>query len=301
MASLDLLENDTLDNINYLDKPDLGKGAYGRVFAVNHCNLICAAKEIHPALVESTVIPEQRNAFTEGFIRECLNNIKLRHPNIVQFMGVHYTKESVIPIMIMELMDMSLTSYIQKSKKIDMAIKFSILHDVSLGLNYLHLQKPAVVHRDMSPNNILLKNDSLVAKIGDLGVAKAIDAGNKNITKLTKAPGAIDFMPPETLEDNPLYGTPVDVFSFAGIFLFVFCEQWPSPASPKLRDSKTNQLIALSEVERRRQYLVKMKGKVAGFKQLVVSCLDDNPDGRPTMEEVTKLIAPFTVCLKLVV
>ena len=34
------------------------------------------------------------------------------------------------------------------------------------------------------------------------------------------------------LDDNPVYGTPVDVFSFAGIALHVFSEKWPAPTHP---------------------------------------------------------------------
>ena len=34
---------------------------------------------------------------------------------------------------------------------------------------------------------------------------------------MTKAPGTVDFMPPEALDDTPEYGPPMDVFSFAGI------------------------------------------------------------------------------------
>ena len=56
-----------------------------------------------------------------------------------------------------------------------------------------------IIHRDLSPNNILLSYDS-VAKISDLGVARVVKAGTKNTkSKLTKAPGTMDFMPPEAL------------------------------------------------------------------------------------------------------
>ena len=75
-------------------------------------------------------------------------------------------------------------------------IKYSIIHDVSLGLCYLHNHDPPIVHRDLSPNNVLLTAHH-VAKISDLGVAKVIKADSRKT--MTKAPGTVDFMPPEAL------------------------------------------------------------------------------------------------------
>ena len=72
-------------------------------------------------------------------------------------MGVYYTERSDLPIMVIELMDTSLTSFIENNQsKIAVETKLSILHDVSLGLSYLHARRPAVVHRDLSSNNVLL-------------------------------------------------------------------------------------------------------------------------------------------------
>ena len=73
----------------------------------------------------------------------------------------------------------------------------------------LHNHDPPIVHRDLSPNNILLTAHH-VAKISDLGVAKVIKADSRKT--MTKAPGTIDFMPPECLDDSPKYGPPMDMF-----------------------------------------------------------------------------------------
>jgi len=293
------LEDVTLDDVDTLDK-ELGRGAYGRVFTVKYCGLVCAAKEIHPILIDS-VNPEEKQAIKDAFIRECINCSTLRHPNIVQFMGVFYSsQQSNLPIMVMEMMATSLTSYVQNNRsKITLTTKMSILHDVSLGLSYLHKRKPPVIHRDLSSNNVML-TDKLVAKIGDLGVAKVIHADSRQTrSKLTTAPGTIDFMPPETLEANPVYGTLVDVFSFAGITLHVCSEEWPTPLGPKGRDPVTKKLVALSEAERRQPYLDKVAGRVAVLKQLVERCLDDDPDERPPMKEVSEMIESLMVCCSL--
>ena len=92
-----------------------------------------------------------------------------------------------------------------------METKLFILHDVSLGLSYLHGHHPAIIHRDLSSNNVLLTRN-LTAKIGDLGMAKMIRASKQTKSRFTRAPGTVDFMPPEALVEDPDYGTPVDVF-----------------------------------------------------------------------------------------
>lgn len=278
---------------------ELGRGSYGRVFTVEHCRLVCAAKEIHPILVETA---EQKETFKDNFVQECLNCSNIRHPNIVQFMGIFYSPERAdFPIMVMELMSTSLTSFVQNhSSDITLVTKISILDDISLGLSHLHMRRPPVIHRDLSSNNILL-NQHLVAKIGDLGVAKVIRAESQTTKKFTKAPGTVDFMPPEALEEDPVYDTPVDVFSFAGISLHLLCEEWPSPLNSKKRDPEMKKYLLLSEVQRRQQYLDKITGRAVVLKELITKCLDDEPDERPTIQEVSEIIVTLKVCSTCVI
>ena len=166
-------------------------------------------------------------------------------------------------------------------------IKYSIVHDVSLGLCYLHNHDPPIVHRDLSPNNVLLTAHH-VAKISDLGVAKVIKADSRKT--MTKAPGTVDFMPLEALANNPVYGPSMDVFSFAGIILHTFNQQWPRPTEGIQFDPKTRRRVALSEVERRQQYLDKMIGEAEVLRPLVEECLDDDPAVRPTIGTVCERI-----------
>ena len=292
MASNDNLERLGLTGIMELDCEELGRGAYGRVYAVKYCETICAAKEIHSILVEG-VGQVQMQRTIESFMRECRQCSRLRHPNVIQFLGVYYptgaggVNRMRLPVMVMEMMADSLTSFVEKHEKIPVHIKYSIVHDVSLGLCYLHNHDPPIVHRDLSPNNILLTAHH-VAKISDLGVAKVIKADSRKT--MTTAPGTVDFMPPESLANSPVYGPPMDVFSFAGILLHTFNQQWPSPSEQVQFDPRTRTRVALSEVERRQQYLDKMIGEAEVLKRLVEECLDDDPTVRPTIVSVCERI-----------
>ena len=293
MASSEGIQDFVLKEVTPLNRKELGRGAYGKVYAVKYCQTVCAAKEIHSILIED-VGEAERSLTINSFLRECRQCSTLRHPNVIQFLGVYYPPTAVgganwmqLPVMVMEMMADSLTSFVEKHEKIPVHIKYSIVHDVSLGLCYLHNHDPPIVHRDLSPNNVLLTAHR-VAKISDLGVAKVIKADSRKT--LTKAPGTVDFMPLEALANNPVYGPPLDVFSFAGIILHTFNQQWPRPTESIQFDPKTRKRVALSEVERRQQYLDKMIGDAEALRPLVEDCLDDDPAVRPTIATVCERI-----------
>ena len=289
MASGDDFAGLVLSGVIPLNR-ELGRGAYGRVYEVEYCELACAAKEIHSILVES-VNANERKCIVQLFLKECRQCSELRHPNIIQFLGVYYPVDSTtvtqLPVMVMEMMANSLTAFVKEYENIPIHIKFAIVYDVALGLCYLHNHDPPIVHRDLSPNNILLTANH-VAKISDLGVAKVIKADNKKT--MTKVPGTVDFMPPEANTSTPIYGTAMDVFSFAGIILHTFNQCWPTPEQERKYDVTTRKMVALSEIERRQQHLDKITGPGEALKLLIKECLDYDPDQRPHITSVCRRI-----------
>ena len=187
----------------------------------------------------------------------------------------------------MERMHESLTSVVEKYLNIPIYAKLSMLLDVSQGLWYLHGHHPPIIHRDLSPNNILLTSQ-FVAKISDLGVAKVIQADSKN-TK-TRAPGTVDFMPPEAFLKTPNYGPPLDVFSYGGVILHVVNQEWPEPLHYVMTNPKSGKMIALSEVERRQEHMEKMAETPEELRALVKQCLDNQPSSRPSISDVSERV-----------
>ena len=277
---------------------ELGRGAYGRVFKAKYHGSVCAAKEVHSILIQLTqMAPEERRRLQDSFQRECDHCSNLNHPNIVHFVGIYHPPQQLFPVMIMELMDESLTTYAEKPN-ISFDTRVSILHDVAKGLDYLHSRNPPVIHRDLSPNNILLKHLFPVAKIADLGVAKILNFDSK-ISKSyqTKVPGTLDFMPPEALEDKPQYDTSLDVFSYGGIILHTVNGKWPTPTPLAKFDPVTRQVRGFSEVERRQEHLDKMRGEAEMLRPLVKACLDNDPVKRPSILDMCKKIPLKVVCV----
>ena len=192
-----------------------------------------------------------------------------------------------LPVMVMEKMQHSLRALVEKYDNIPLNVKLSILDEVCLGLRYLHSRNPPIVHRDLTPNNILLSY-RLEAKISDLGVAKVVRSDNQKT--MTKLPGTPDFMPPEALSIRPVYGPSLDVFSYGGVILNVTTQLWPQPTDRSQLNPDTDVWELVSEVKRRQCYLDKMTGGATDLKPLVMSCLNDSSKKRPPVTEVSTTI-----------
>ena len=286
-------------NIEFLRDQDLGRGAYGRVFKARYRGSLCAAKEIHSILIEAAYTSAERGRLQATFQRECDNCSKFNHPKIVHFIGIYHPPQQLFPVMIMELMDESLTTYAEK-QNIGFKRRMSVLYDVAEGLGYLHSRNPPVIHRDLSPNNVLLKHLPLlpVAKIADLGVAKILNVDDKRSKSYqTKVPGTVDFMPLEAFGDKPKYGTSLDVFSYGGIMLYTVNGKWPKASALADFDPVTRQAKAFTEVERRQEHLDMMKGEAETLRPLVEACLDNDPVKRPSIVDLSEKIKPLKVCL----
>lgn len=191
----------------------LGNGAWGCVNVAEFRGLRVAAKSLHSVIISD---------FSRSlFYREMFIASRIRHPNLVQFIGAI---EDGSPIIITELMPTSLRKQLESSRLSDSQI-ISIANDTALALNYLHLTRPVpIIHRDLSSPNILLepsRQNSWKAKISDFGSANF----------------ASQIHPQSTHPGNPAYSAPeacypgqhsikMDTYSF-GVVLMEMCIHEP--------------------------------------------------------------------------
>ena len=148
----------------------------------------------------------------------------LRHPHIVQFLGLCFLEGSALPVLVMEKLDSSLDDLLEGAPGLPLSLKRTLLADVARGLLYLHTRNPHVVHRDLSARNVLLTS-SLVAKISDLGNARIVNLQPGQLVRtLTRIPGTMVYMPPEAFDDPPRYGPRLDIFSFGHLALFTLTQ-----------------------------------------------------------------------------
>ena len=143
-------------------------------------------------------------------------------------------------------------------------------------------------YNDLSPNKVFMNTSTMVAKI--CGFGNLPDNINDEYR-----PGSVAFLPPEVLQENAVYSQLSDVFGYGGIVLFTVVGEWPIPTSLVKDHLETRKIIALSEVERRQQYLDKMIGEAEVLRPLVESCLNNNPAKRPTMEVVSEKVKEIKI------
>ena len=229
----------------------------------------------------------------------------LRHPHVVQFLGVCFLQGSRLPALVMELLLTSLHDLLGDSEPppdvpksfFPLGLKRSILHDVARGLAYLHDRSPPIIHRDLSARNVLL-NSAMVAKIADLGVARIVPRMRTAAT-MTKAPRAAIYMPPEALEaksedeeDSSKYDASIDIFSFGVVVLFTLSQTFPcNLLAPTYHLNR--RLVARTELERRDQYVQKIYSQLRKnhpLIQLIEMCLHNFPEDRPDIREVLWLL-----------
>ena len=288
----------------------IGHGAYGSVeeVAIPVCG---AVKKVHDLLLGSSKITTQ---FTE----ELQLMSTLRHPNIVQFLGVCFFPGSRLPALVMERLLSSLHDLLDPETDdaqppptgprpltfFKMGLKCSVLHNVASGLAYLHERSPPIIHRDLSAKNVLLTSE-LVAKVADMGVARIVPRMRAAAT-MTKAPGAYVYMPPEAVTpsaanaEKSKYDASIDVFSLGVVTIFTLSEIFPcDPLAHNYTDEESGVLIARSELQRRSRYMENVNRQLRACGQLrgdhplirlIQQSLHNVPAKRPSIREVLHLI-----------
>ena len=232
----------------------LGRGGWGEVRVARFHGLEVAAKVLH-----ETIISEYNVSL---FSREMNIASKIRHPNLLQFIGA--TTEGN-PIILTELMPTSLRKELETGGLAYHAI-LNISLDVACALNYLHLFKPhSILHRDVSSANVLLQpmggvhGGSLRAKVSDYGSANL-----QHLIIRSVNPGGPLYAAPEAA--NPREHSPsMDVFSYGVLLIEMITRRIPLP----------EERVGLIDGIRR-----------VSFKSLVERCLIVEYRHRPTMNDI---------------
>ena len=264
---------------------NIGRGAYGSVDLVKISGVECAAKTIYNALVGRNVSSAQRRPMQDKFQQECITICRMRHPNVVQFMGVYCNDhQSLDLVLFMEHLPIDLHTCLEEAKKRNYNIpnptKLSILIDICQGLSHIH--SFLLLHRDLTAKNVLLTHH-VRAKISDFGNSKLYDQSQK----LSKAPGNVAYMPPEAKTETPHYDTALDVFSFGVLTLFVSIQEFPElPMNLYLSDIPRNvRDRGEEEVFIRDQWISKLD-KGYSLLPLIYHCLRRDPSKRPKVNQL---------------
>lgn len=157
----------------------LGTGGMAEVFLAKSTG----AEGIEKVLVLKRVLPSfARSAkFISMFIDEAKVAMRLNHPNIVQVYAFEQVKtEFLLAMELVDGLDLGrLVAAVRRSgRKLPPGLAAYVVQEVSKGLDYAHKRKDAsgqpmdIVHRDVSPQNVLMSYEGVV-KVADFGIAKA--------------------------------------------------------------------------------------------------------------------------------
>ena len=277
----------------------LGIGSYGKVCKAKCDDLLCAAKIIHETLfdptMETSIEPKREHRLPmRRFEQECEFLSSIKHPNIVQFLGLFQEPDTQLPVLLMELMDDSLTHFLESAtQSLPYYIQVNICHDIIMALSFLHSND--IVHRDLSSNNVLMIGN-MKAKVTDFGMARLGDH-NHHLT-FTQCPGTDVYMPPEAVQDKPVYTEKIDCFSFGVITLQILTRQFPQPTKRRQEITvKSEEVVemCISEYEWRHNH-ISMVNVSNLFLSIVLSCLKDIDAQRPTAHILCRRIAALKNC-----
>ncbi|KAL1201635.1 putative serine/threonine-protein kinase SIS8 [Cardamine amara subsp. amara] len=218
-------------------------------------------------------------------LTECKKEInfmkKLRHPNVLLFMGAICTEEK--SAIIMEYMPRgslfkilhSTNQPLDKKRRLRMAL------DVAKGMNYLHRRNPPIVHRDLKSSNLLVDRNWNV-KVGDFGLSKW-----KNATFLStkSGKGTPQWMAPEVLRSEPS-NEKCDVFSF-GVILW----ELMTTLIPWDRLNSIQVVGVVGFMDRRLDLPEGLNPRIAS---IIQDCWQTDPAKRPSFEElISRMMTMF--------
>ena len=265
----------------------IGTGSYGTVHAAELDGRPVAVKTIHVQLLQAE--GGQGDAVVSDFTEECQLLEGVEHPHIVRYLSSYYDEIKQEPVLVMEKMDTNLREFVKaKRGRLTRSRQIGLALDIAKGLHCLHTRTPPVVHRDLNDKNIMI-DEAGIAKIGDFGQSKLKRSPLEYFK--TKQPGAVVFMPPETMVEDPRYNEKVDIFSFGVLLLEIATQREPAPGLQGIgRDP---------EIERRSNDLQLLEDDHP-LCQLIQDCLKDDPHERPdimeVLEQLRNLAKAYKVC-----
>lgn len=232
-------------------------------------------------------------ALRSSFQQEVAVWHKLDHPNVTKFLGASMgTSNLKIPprgssndsfpsraccVVVEYLPGGTLKNFLIRNRRRKLAIKvvIQLALDLSRGLSYLHSKK--IVHRDVKTENMLIDSQRTL-KIADFGVAR-VEAQNPR--DMTGETGTLGYMAPEVLDGKP-YNRKCDVYSFGICLWEIYCCDMPYP------DLSFADLSSAVVRQNLRPEIPRCCPGALG--SIMKKCWDGNPDKRPEMDEVVRLM-----------
>ncbi|KAL6969760.1 hypothetical protein U1Q18_029470 [Sarracenia purpurea var. burkii] len=251
----------------------IGKGSFGEILKASWRGTTVAVKRILPSLSDDRLV-------IQDFRHEVNLLVKLRHPNIVQFLGA-VTERKPLMLITEYLRGGDLHQYLKGNGALSTSTAINLALEIARGMAYLHNEPNVIIHRDLKPRNVLLVNSNADhLKVGDFGLSKLIRVQNSHdVYKMTGETGSYRYMAPEVFKHRK-YDKKVDVFSFAMI-LYEMLEGEP----PLSHYEPYEAARCVSDGQRP---TFRAKGYISELRELTELCWAANMNERPSFLEILK-------------
>lgn len=261
----------------------IGSGRSGQTYAAQWRGVRVAVKVInlthhqeqdHLNSSTSTSPPDISLDILNEFYQEMKLVAKLRHPNIVLFLGAAIQPPTYC--ILYEYMECGALTYVLRRRKSSSTSTklnfFKIVHDIAVGMNYLHCSN--IVHRDLKSGNILLDSHG-TAKVSDFGLSCVYHLDQH--VDMTAETGTYRWMAPEVIR-HETYSNTADVYSFGIVLWELLVKEQPfkgmTPIQAAFAVARQSMRPALPD------YTPPMLGK------FIEQCWHQDPSKRPNFRDV---------------
>ncbi|XP_024613900.1 receptor-interacting serine/threonine-protein kinase 4 [Neophocaena asiaeorientalis asiaeorientalis] len=265
----------TFDADEFAGWEKVGSGGFGQVYKVRHVHwktwlaIKCTASV--------TVTGRERMELLEEAKK--MEMAKFRY--ILPVYGICQEPVGLV----MEYMETGSLEKLLASEPLPWDLRFRIIHETAVGMNFLHCMAPPLLHLDLKPANILLDAHYHV-KISDFGLAKCNGLSHSQDLSMDGLFGTIAYLPPERIrEKSRLFDTKHDVYSFAIVIWGVLTQKKP------FADEKNILHIMVKVVKGHRPELPPVcrprPRACESLLHLMQRCWHGDPRERPSFQEIT--------------
>ncbi|KAI5071494.1 hypothetical protein GOP47_0013745 [Adiantum capillus-veneris] len=250
----------------------IGLGSYGEVYHGVWHGTEVAVKKFLDQDISGDALKE--------FRREVQLMKRMRHPNVVLFMGA-VMRAPNLSIVTEILPRGSLYRLIHRSNnQLDERRRMRMALDVARGMNYLHNSTPVIVHRDLKSSNLLV-DKNWVVKVCDFGLSR-----KKHSTFLSSksTAGTPEWMAPEVLRNEPS-NEKCDVYSFGVILWELATLQQPWAGM--------NPMQVVGAVGFQQRTLDIPDNMDPAIVRIIQQCWQSDPAARPSFADIMAALKPL--------
>ncbi|NXU34307.1 ANKK1 protein, partial [Drymodes brunneopygia] len=256
----------------------VASGGFGHVYQVKHrrWRTVYAVKCSPYLLQDSGADRSSMNCLMEEASK--MEKIKFQH--IVTIYGVCNSPLGIV----MEYMARGSLERILPTHRMSWQLKFRVIHEMGLAMNFLHSMSPPLLHLDLKPGNVLLDGNMHV-KISDFGLSRWMEQSSRmQYIESSALRGTLSYIPPEMfLQNSKPPGIKYDVYSFGIVIWEVLMQKKPYTGANMMAI-----IVKVAAGKRPGLELVRddWPGECHQMLDLMKRCWDQDPKQRPSFADI---------------